>query len=245
MRDLRRRPTGRLCYWVLAVMAASPAFGATPVPQSGPTTTTVADTVYSADGSHAQGSLIITWPPFLTASGAAVAAGTTNTTLGTNGALSVALVPNAGATPAGVYYTVVYQIGPGQVKTEYWVVPTTSPANLGAVRTTPGAGVAGQPVSLQYVNSSLATKANDSAVVHLAGTETISGNKSGSEKKDAAMSFLENALATVDAVAAREIVDPAKFKDGISKIIDGTVECLNASTWAAGGAQAPVARPPA
>ena len=84
------------------------------------------------------------------------------------------------------------------------------------------------------MNSSLATKANDNAVVHLAGTETISGNKSGSEKKDAAMSFLENALATVDAVAAREIVDPEKFKDGISKIIDGTVECLNASTWAAG-----------
>ena len=228
MRDLRRRPTGRLCYWVLAVMAASTAFGA--VPQSGPATTTVADTVYSADGSHAQGSLIIMWPPFLTASGAAVAAGTTSTTLGANGALSVALVPNAGGTPAGMYYTVVYQIGPGQVKTEYWVVPTTSPANLASVRTTPGSSVAGQPFSLQYVNSSLATKANDNAVVHLAGTEAISGNKSGSEKKDAAMSFLENALATVDAVAAQEIVDPGKFKDGISKIIDGTVECLNAST---------------
>ena len=53
------------------------------------------------------------------------------------------------------------------------------------------------------------------------------------------MSFLENALATVDAVAAREIVDPDKFRDGISKIIDGTVECLNASTWAKGGAAKP------
>ena len=71
--------------------------------------------------------------------------------------------------------------------------------------------------------------------MHLAGTETISGNKSGEREKDAAMSFLENALATVDAVAAREIVDPEKFKDGISKIIDGTVDCLNASTWAKGG----------
>jgi len=46
------------------------------------------------------------------------------------------------------------------------------------------------------------------------------------------MSFLENALQTIDAVAARDIVDPARFKDGISKIVDGTVECLNASTWA-------------
>ena len=41
-----------------------------------------------------------------------------------------------------------------------------------------------------------------------------------------------NALATVDAVAAREIADPDKFRNGVSKIIDGTVECLNASTWA-------------
>jgi hypothetical protein len=74
----------------------------------------------------------------------------------------------------------------------------------------------------------------------VSGIEGLFGNKSGAEKKDAAMSFLENALATVDAVAAREIVDPEKFKDGISKIIDGTVECLNASTWAKSGGQAPV-----
>lgn len=64
------------------------------------------------------------------------------------------------------------------------------------------------------------------------GIEALFGTKTGAEKKDAAMTFLENALATVDAVAAREIVDPGKFRDGISKIVDGTVQCLNASTWA-------------
>src|ERR1035437_8427493 len=242
MVDAGRRPIGRLSYWVLAVVMISGSgltvYGAVPVPQNGPASTTVADTVYLADGTTAQGNLIITWPAFVTASGTAVAGGTTNVTLGTNGRLSVALVPNAGATPAGVYYTVVYQLGPGAVKTEYWVVPTTSPANLAGGRTTPGSGVAVQPVSMQYVNSELATKANDSAVVHLSGVETISGGKSGTEKKDAAMSFLESALATVDAVAAREIVDPEKFKNGVSKIIDGTVDCLNASTWAKGGVQA-------
>jgi hypothetical protein len=74
----------------------------------------------------------------------------------------------------------------------------------------------------------------------VSGIEGLFGSKSGAEKKDAAMSFLENALATADAVAAREIVDPEKFKDGISKIIDGTVECLNASTWARGAGQVPV-----
>ncbi len=181
MLDTGRRPVGRLYCWVGLMLVgmglALPAYGAAPVPQSGPATTTVADTVYLADGTPAQGTLIITWPAFLTADGTAVAAGTTNVTLGANGALSVALVPNAGATPAGVYYTVVYQLGPGTVKTEYWMVPTTSPANLAAVRTTPGSGVAGQPVSMQYVDSELATKANDNAVVHLSGSETISGTK--------------------------------------------------------------------
>ncbi len=181
MFDAGRRPMGRLFYCLLAaVMIAGSGLtvsGAAPVPQNGSATTTIADTVYMADGSTAQGSLIITWPAFVTAGGAVVAGGATTTTLGANGALSVALVPNAGATPAGVYYTVVFQLGPGQIRTEYWVVPATSPANLAAVRTTPGSGTAGQPVSMQYVNSELATKANDSAVVHLEGAETISGAK--------------------------------------------------------------------
>lgn len=70
--------------------------------------------------------------------------------------------------------------------------------------------------------------------------ESMFADKSGKEKKDAAMSFLENALATIDAVSNREIVDPVKFRDGISKIVDGTVECLNASTWAKDPAPQPV-----
>jgi hypothetical protein len=73
------------------------------------------------------------------------------------------------------------------------------------------------------------------------GIEGLFASKSGEEKKDAAMSFLQNALAMTDAVAAREIVNPEQFKDGISKIIDGTVECLNASTWCK---QTPAPTPP-
>jgi hypothetical protein len=72
------------------------------------------------------------------------------------------------------------------------------------------------------------------------GIESMFGSKSGAEKKDAAMTFLENSISMVDAVAQRQIVDPEKFKDGISKIIDGTVECLNASTWAKGSPQSSV-----
>jgi hypothetical protein len=71
------------------------------------------------------------------------------------------------------------------------------------------------------------------------GIEGLFGSRTSTEKKDAAMSFLQNALSTIDAVANREIVDPEKFRNGISKIIDGTVEALNASTWAKTGVQTP------
>ncbi len=64
------------------------------------------------------------------------------------------------------------------------------------------------------------------------GIETLFGGKSGAEKKDAAMSFLENALGAIDAVAQRDIVDPEKFKAGVGMVIDGVVQCLNASAWA-------------
>ena len=180
MCDEGRRPMGRLFYWALMFMIIASGLGSRAsgvAPQAGPATTTVSDTVYLADGTAAAGSLIITWPAFVTANGVAVAGGTTSVSLGPNGALSVALISNAGATPAGVYYSVVYQLGAGEVRTESWVVPATSPASLSAVRMTPGSGVAAQPVSMQYVNSELATKADDSAVVHLTGTETISGAK--------------------------------------------------------------------
>src|SRR5579863_7057005 len=142
-----------------------------------PAMTTISDIVYEADGTPGHGILLISWPEFTTGGGQAVAAGTTSVTLGAGGALSVALVPTANAVPANTVYTVVYQLS-DLVKTEYWAVPTTSPATLAEVRTTLGApGGAAPLVTQQYVNSAVAPKANDSAVVHLAGSETIVGVK--------------------------------------------------------------------
>ena len=140
--------------------------------------TSVVDSVYTANGGPAAGTLVITWPAFTTSGGTAVAPGELDVMLGANGALDVQLIPNANATPPNVYYSVVYQLQPDEVRTEYWIVPTTSPATLAEVRTTPGSGTAAQPVSMQYVNTELAAKANDNAVVHLANTETITGTKS-------------------------------------------------------------------
>ena len=62
--------------------------------------------------------------------------------------------------------------------------------------------------------------------------EGLFGNLSGQQKKDSAISFVAAALQLTEAVANREIVDEAKFREGLSKLVDGTVECLNASSWA-------------
>lgn len=74
--------------------------------------------------------------------------------------------------------------------------------------------------------------------------EGLLSHRSGSDKKDAVMSFLQTALSMTDAVASKEIVDESKFRDGLTQIINGTVECLNASVWAKGqNSQAPTANP--
>ena len=163
-----RRPVGWLFLLLVALMVSA---------QTLPTTMIV-DTVYRADGTPAGGTLLISWPEFTTAALGAVAAGNTSVTLGAGGALSVGLVSNANATPANTVYTVVYQLDDDTVKTEYWVVPTSSPTTISAVRTTLGASSsASQMATQQYVNTALAGKANDAAVVHLSGDETIVGAK--------------------------------------------------------------------
>lgn len=68
------------------------------------------------------------------------------------------------------------------------------------------------------------------AVVH--GIEALLGGKSGGEKKQAVMSFISAALGITDAVANKQIVDGDKFSAGLGKVIDGVVECMNASVWA-------------
>lgn len=62
--------------------------------------------------------------------------------------------------------------------------------------------------------------------------EGLFGGQTGEQKKDSAISFVGAALQMTEAIANREIVDEVKFKDGLGKIVDGTVECLNASIWA-------------
>src|SRR5208282_3112509 len=149
----------------------------TPLQAQGPALTTVSSTVYRADGSAASGTVLISWPSFQTAEGDAVAAGNLAVTIGPLGAFTAQLVPNVGATPAGTYYVVVLQLDDGTVQTEYWAVPTTSPTTIAAVLTTPGTGLGNLAATQQYVQAAVAPLAVDATVVHLAGTETITGTK--------------------------------------------------------------------
>jgi hypothetical protein len=94
------------CLISILVVAGVCAHATPPVPA----TTQITDVVYRADGSPAHGVLMITWPAFTSSSGFAVASGSMNVTLGANGALSLALIANEGATPSGTFYKVLLKL---------------------------------------------------------------------------------------------------------------------------------------
>jgi len=180
---------------------------------AGPALTTISDTVYRADGTAAAGTVLISWPAFQTAEGDVVAAGNQSVAIGAGGSFTVQLVPNAGASPAGTYYTVVFQLDDYSVRTEYWSVPATSPTTITAVRTTPGVGLANPAATQQYVNAAVASRALDSAVVHLTGAETITGSK-----QFAAPPVLPAPVGTNDA-ATKAYVDGAVANVGAGSFV--------------------------
>ena len=154
-----RRGLVELCLaWTLVLGAAATA-GVAGMAQStaAPATTQVTGTIERADGTAATGTVLIVWPSFSTTSGISVPAGSTSVTLGTGGTLSVQLVPNAGSTPMGSYYTAIYHLGDGTVTREYWVVP----AQVGAVQVSAirssvlPTSVAMQTVSKAYVDTAI------------------------------------------------------------------------------------------
>src|SRR5258708_156134 len=158
--------------WRLFCLALTIAVAVVQANAQTPTLTTISDTVYRADGNTASGTLLISWPAFTTAGGATVAAGNKSAIVGANGSVTVQLAPNAGATPPGTAYTVTYQLNDGTVKSESWSVGTTSPETIAAVRTLLGTSTPqAQMATQQYVNAALAN------VVHLSGSETITGAK--------------------------------------------------------------------
>ncbi len=140
----------------LAWLALGAIFAAAAAAQS-VTTTTVQGTVYTASGAPASGTMQISWPAFTAAAGQAIAAGSTSVTIGADGFVSVNLAPNLGSMPAGLYYTVVYNLSDGTTNTEYWTVPAAAQATIGAVRAqVMPAAQAIQAVDKAYVDESIA-----------------------------------------------------------------------------------------
>ncbi len=103
---------------------------------SGPTLCQIIDTVYRADGTPAQGNVVIVWPAFTTAAGQPIAPGNLTVQLGSQGRFNASLAPNSGATPVGTYYRVTYKLNDGSTSSEYWVVPATQTTTIGAIRST-------------------------------------------------------------------------------------------------------------
>jgi hypothetical protein len=137
---------------LLGVVVTGPVWG-----QGAVTTTTVQGTVYQANGTPAQGSLLISWPAFETAAGQSVAAGNLTVGVGADGFATANLTPNQGAEPEGMYYTVVYHLAGEPVSTEYWTVPATGTATIASVRATVEPSMeAVQTVSKAYVDSLVA-----------------------------------------------------------------------------------------
>jgi hypothetical protein len=62
--------------------------------------------------------------------------------------------------------------------------------------------------------------------------EALYGAKSGVQKKDAAIAIVGSSINMADAVSAKHIADAPRFTAGLGMIVDGVVECLNASLWA-------------
>ena len=119
-------------------------------------TTAVQGVVYRADGTVAQGTMLVSWPSFTAVDGSAIAAGSTTATIAPDGSVSMTLAPNAGANPQGTYYTVVYHMSDGTVEKEYWVVPQAATATISEMRArVVPAAVAQQTVTQQYVDRSI------------------------------------------------------------------------------------------
>ena len=147
--------------WMLVGVLLTVVAGYPALVQGQVATTTVQDTVYSANGSPVQGTVVVRWGAFTTADGTSVPEGSTAATIGTGGALSLQLVPDAGATPIGSYYTAVFHLNDGTTSRQFWVVPAVAggggPVKLAMIQNQVlPTSVAMQTVSKSYVDNAIA-----------------------------------------------------------------------------------------
>lgn len=214
------------------------------------TTTTVEGTIYEASGAPASGTMLIRWPSFTTAAGQSVSAGTTSVTIGADGFVSINLAPNLGATPAGLYYTVVYQLSDGTVNTEYWVVPATTTATISSVEAQVlPAAQAVQAVTEAYVNQQIAALGSSQLSPSggtLTGPLTLSGDPTtplmAADKHYVDESFAQ-AVPLAGGTMTGSLGTPAV--NGIASPVNGSAQTTLQTTLTAAGAAGAMSVPPA
>jgi hypothetical protein len=170
--------------WMLLVVLVAMMAGWLNTAEAQLSTTTVQDTVYSANGMPASGTVLVSWNAFTTAGGQSVPSGTTTSAIGAGGLLTIALAPNAGSMPMGNYYTAVYHLSDGTTSREYWVVPVTVPgggsAKLAAIKSQVlPTSVAMQTVSKQYVDTAIAAAQTGVALSTSIYVPTAGGTMTG------------------------------------------------------------------
>jgi hypothetical protein len=134
--------------------------------------TIVQDTLRRADGSVATGMVTVRWNSFTTSGGQAVAADQKTWKTDANGVLTIPLFPST----AGGYYRVLIKLDDGETSEEQWVVPATAMTTLAGVRASVvPTTVAGQYVSLNYLNAQLSSLAPKSYVDAAVTASTASG----------------------------------------------------------------------
>ncbi len=134
-----------------------------------PTLCQINDTVYRADGTPAQGTVLLSWPSFTTAAGQTVTPGSLLVKLDDNGGFNASLAPNTGAIPAGTYYRAIFKLDDGTNETEFWVVPNTQSTTIGAIRS--------KLVPANQAAQFLTRDFADSNYLNLTGNETVAGVK--------------------------------------------------------------------
>lgn len=181
------------------------------------TTTTVQGTVYLANGQPGAGTLTVSWPSFTTAAGQLVAADKMTVSIPADGFVSVNLAPNLGSTPAGQYYTAVFNLSDGSVTTQYWVVPAAAQASLAQVQAqVMPAAQAVQAVSKTYVDQAVAQAVSSQLTVsggNLTGPLYLSGDPT-QPLQAADKHYVDASFSAATASAALSNILPGASSDG-------------------------------
>lgn len=63
------------------------------------------------------------------------------------------------------------------------------------------------------------------------GIENLFGKNKGQDKQAAALQIVNQMVTGIEGVSGKDVINNEQFQEGLKKINDGVVQCLNASVW--------------